>query len=98
MAEKYLYGSLIAAGIWGFLGTFLGQGEISLLFIMATGIFFVILCYIIGLLKDIRVKLGIHEIGNEEKFFFEGEDIAPKEKNTDVEKSQSKEPKEGTGK
>lgn len=73
MAEKYLYGSLIAAGIWGFLGTFLGQGEISLLFILATGIFFVILCYIIGLLKDIRAKLGIREIGSEEKFFYEAE-------------------------
>lgn len=94
MAEKYLFGSLIAAGIWGFLGTFLGQGEISLLFILATGIFFVILCYIIGLLKDIRAKLGIREIGSEEKFFYEAE----KEESNGTSVPETKSPKEDTGK
>lgn len=94
MAEKYLFGSLIAAGIWGFLGTFLGQGEISLLFILATGIFFVILCYIIGLLKDIREKLGIREIGSEEKFFYEAE----KEESNDVSVPETESSKEDTGK
>lgn len=94
MAEKYLFGSLIAAGIWGFLGTFLGQGEISLLFILATGIFFVILCYIIGLLKDIRAKLGIREIGSEEKFFYEAE----KEESNDVSVTETKSPEEDAGK
>lgn len=94
MAEKYLFGSLIAAGIWGFLGTFLGQGEISLLFILATGIFFVILCYIIGMLKDIRAKLGIREIGSEEKFFYEAE----KEESNDVLVPETESPKEDTGK
>lgn len=94
MAEKYLFGSLIAAGIWGFLGTFLGQGEISLLFILATGIFFVILCYIIGLLKDIRAKLGIREIGSEEKFFYEAE----KEESNDVSVPETESSKEDAGK
>lgn len=94
MAEKYLFGSLIAAGIWGFLGTFLGQGEISLLFILVTGIFFVIFCYIIGLLKDIRAKLGIREIGSEEKFFYEAE----KEESNGTSVPETKSPKEDTGK
>lgn len=94
MAEKYLLGSLIAAGIWGFLGTFLGQGEISLLFILATGIFFVILCYIIGMLKDIRAKLGIREIGSEEKFFYEAE----KEESNGTSVPEKENPKEDTGK
>lgn len=94
MAEKYLYGSLIVAGIWGFLGTFLGQGEISLLFILVTGIFFVIFCYIIGLLKDIRAKLGIREIGSEEKFFYEAE----KEESNGTSVAETESPKDDTGK
>lgn len=94
MAEKYLYGSLIAAGIWAFAGMFFGDGAISLLFILATGIFFVILCYIIGLLKDISAKLGIREIGSEEKFFFEAE----KEQNSDVAASETDSSKEDSGK
>lgn len=98
MAEKYLYGSLVTAAIWVVACMFLGDDAMSFIFVLCSGAFFVILCYIIGLLKDIRAKLGIHEIGSEEKFFFEGEDTSPKEQNTDVEKSQSQEPKEDKGK
>lgn len=94
MAEKYLYGSLIAAGIWAFAGMFLGEEAIPLLFILAPGIFFVILCYIIGLLKDIRAKLGIREIGSEEKFFYEAE----KEKGNATSVPETESPKEDAGK
>lgn len=94
MAEKYLYGSLIASGIWVFAGMYLGGEAMPLLFIVATGIFFVILCYIIGLLKDIRAKLGIREIGSEEKFFYEAE----KEESRDASVPETESPKEDTGK
>lgn len=94
MAEKYLFGSLIAAGIWAFVGMYLGGEAMPLLFILVTGIFFVIFCYIIGLLKDIRAKLGIREIGSEEKFFYEAE----KEESNDVSVPETESPKEDTGK
>ena len=94
MAEKYLYGSLIAAGIWAFAGMFLGEEAIPLLFIFVPGIFFVILCYIIGLLKDIRAKLGIREIGSEERFFYEAE----KEKDNGTSVPETESPEEDAGK
>lgn len=80
MAEKYLYGSLIAAGIGVFAGMYLGVEAVPLLFILATGIFFVIFCYIIGLLKDIRAKLGTHEICSEENSLLKGRRIPKRRK------------------
>lgn len=98
MAEKYLYGSLIAAGIGVFAGMYLGVEAVPLLFILATGIFFVIFCYIIGLLKDIRAKLGTHEIGSEEKFFVEGEKDTEKAESADDTAPETKAPEEDAGK
>lgn len=94
MAEKYLFGSLIAAGIGVFAGMYLGVEAMPLLFIVATGIFFVIFCYIVGLLKDIRAKLGTHKIGSEEKSFFEGE----KEQSHDASVPETENPEEDAGK
>lgn len=73
MAEKYLYGSLAAAFVWTIVSLIFYEGSGSMLLLLGPGILFVMLCYIIGLLKDIRAKLGIREIGSEEKFFYEAE-------------------------
>lgn len=94
MAEKYLFGSLIAAGIWSFVGLYLSVEAMPLMLILAIGIFFVILCYIIGMLKDIRAKLGIRETGSEEKFFYEAE----KEESNGTSVPETESPKEDTGK
>lgn len=98
MAEKYLYGSLIAAGIGVFAGMYLGVEAVPLLFILATGIFFVIFCYIIGLLKDIRAKLETREIGSEEKFFVEVEKGTEKAESADTAIPETKAPDEDAGK
>lgn len=94
MAEKYLYGSLIAAFVWTIVSLIFYEASGSMLLLLGPGILFVILCYIIGLLKDIRAKLGIREIGSEEKFFYEAE----KEESNGTSVPETESPKEDTGK
>lgn len=94
MAEKYLYGSLVAAFIWSVVSFIFLQASVPMLLILGPGILFVMLCYIIGLLKDIRAKLGIHEIGSEEKFFFEEENGAENPQSADAAEPENKDAEE----
>ena len=94
MAEKYLYGSLAAAFVWTIAALIFFEASPSMLLLLGSGILFVMLCYIIGLLKDIRAKIGIREIGSEEKFFYESE----KEESRDASVPETEKPEEDAGK
>lgn len=94
MAKKYVYISLIPVVIWFLTVLYFYEESKILLLLLGPGILFVILCYIIGLLKDIRAKLGIREIGSEEKFFYEAE----KEEIRDAKVPETESPKEDIGK
>lgn len=98
MAKKYVYISLIPVVIWFLTVLYFYEESKILLLFLGPAILFVMLCYIIGLLKDIRAKLGTHEIGSEEKFFVKGEKDTEKAESADDTAPETKAPEEDAGK
>lgn len=92
---KYLLGSIVVVIIWILLPLRMDDDAMCATMIFYPPcVIFIMLCYIIGLLKDIRSELRTHKIGSEEKFFYEAE----KEESNGTSVPEKENPKEDTGK
>ena len=95
MKYKYLFGSIVVVFIWILISLRMDNDAVCATMIFYPPcVIFIMLCYIIGLLKDIKSELGTHKTGSEEKFFYEAE----KEKGNGTSVPETESPKEDTGK
>lgn len=92
---KYLLGSIVVVIIWILLPLRIDDDAMCATMIFYPPcVIFIMLCYIIGLLKDIKSELGTHKTGSEEKFFYEAE----KEEGNGTSVTETKSPEEDVGK
>ena len=92
---KYLLGSIVVVIIWILLPLRMDDDAVCATMIFYPPcVIFIMLCYIIGLLKDIKSELGTHKTGSEEKFFYEAE----KEESRDASVPETENSEEDAGK